>query len=370
MSTAATHLPARAATRPQLTWSEELITNLLAIWTLAGVFLDGWAHSKYEIIDTFFTPWHGVFYSGFLAVALWVAWCVVGNRRPGVSWTAAIPTGYPVAIVGLAVFALGAVGDLSWHELFGAEVAGERLASPAHLLLFVGGLLVITAPLRAAWGTDAEGSAPTLKQFLPILLSITLCTTAASYLLLNVWGFRSAELLGTAQLEGLLAAVAQSPEVTRTVEVMVQTRAFASILLTNLILLTPALLMVRRWRVPFGTVTILFTTVVAAMNSLTEFRMPEVNAVAFAGGLAADSLAAVLKPSPRRIGAFRTFATVTPAILWGLYSAVTAGRWGLAVSPDLWLGGIFFAAASGFGLSLAMAPARDAADRDHIGSGS
>ncbi|HEY3246670.1 MAG TPA: hypothetical protein VGK88_00080 [bacterium] len=340
----------------RLTWNEELITNLLAIWTLVGVFLDGWAHSKYEIIDTFFTPWHGVFYSGFLAMTLWIAWCVIRNHQAGMRWRDAIPTGYSLAIVGLGIFALGAIGDFSWHELFGAEVAGERLASPAHLLLFVGGLLVITAPLRAAWAADPEGFAPSLKQFLPTLLSMTLCTTAASYLLLNVWGFRSAELLGTAQLQALLAAVAQSPAVTRTMEVMVQTRVFGSLLLTNLLLLTPVLLMVRRWRIPFGSITILFTTVVAAMNSLTEFRMPEVIAVAFVSGLAADVLVKVLQPSQLRVAAFRILATAAPAVLWGVYSVGTSARWGLTVSPDLWLGGIFFAAVSGFGLSLAMVP--------------
>jgi hypothetical protein len=29
-----------------MSWRDQLITNLLAMWTLAGVFLDGWAHSK------------------------------------------------------------------------------------------------------------------------------------------------------------------------------------------------------------------------------------------------------------------------------------------------------------------------------------
>lgn len=347
-------------TGSKLKWGDELTTNLLAIWTLVGVFLDGWAHSKYEIIDTFFTPWHGVFYSGFLAMTLWVAWCAIRNHRPGELWRDAIPTGYPLAIVGLAIFAVGAVGDFTWHQVFGAEVAGERLASPAHLLLFVGGLLVITSPLRAAWATDPEDFAPSVKQFLPTLLSMTLCTTAASYLLLNVWGFRSAELLGTAQLQALLAAVAQSPAAVRTVQVMVQTRVFGSVLLTNLLLLTPILLMVRRWHIPFGSITILFTTVVAAMNSLTEFRMPEVIAVALVSGLVADILVRVLQPSQQRVAAFRTFATAAPAILWGVYSVVTSARWGLAVSSDLWLGGVFFAAVSGFSLSLAMVPSRSA----------
>lgn len=355
MSTAAVMASPLPRVRTRLTWNEELITNLLAVGTLVGVFLDGWAHSKYEIIDTFFTPWHGVFYSGFLAMTVWIGWLVIRNHRPGVSWRDAIPTGYPMALVGLAIFALGAVGDFTWHQVFGAEVAGERLASPAHLLLFVGGLLIITSPLRAAWATDSEHFAPSLKQFLPTLLSMTLCTTAASYLLLNVWGFRSAELLGTAQLRDLLAAVA--PEVRRTVEVMVQTRVFGSILLTNLLLLSPVLLMVRRWHIPFGSVTVIFTVVVTAMNSLTEFRMPEVMPIAFISGLAADTLIAWLRSSETRVAAFRVVATAIPAVLWTIYSVVTDLRWGLTVSPDLWLGGIFFAAVSGIGLSLVMVPA-------------
>ena len=41
----------------------------LSAWLIGGVFLDGWAHVNLPGLETFFTPWHAVLYSGFLAVA-------------------------------------------------------------------------------------------------------------------------------------------------------------------------------------------------------------------------------------------------------------------------------------------------------------
>jgi hypothetical protein len=32
-------------------------------WTVAGIYLDGWAHNHGKV-DSFFTPWHAVLYSG------------------------------------------------------------------------------------------------------------------------------------------------------------------------------------------------------------------------------------------------------------------------------------------------------------------
>jgi hypothetical protein len=37
---------------------------------IAGLFSDGWAH-EHHLVDTFFTPWHGVLYTGFLLSAVW-----------------------------------------------------------------------------------------------------------------------------------------------------------------------------------------------------------------------------------------------------------------------------------------------------------
>ena len=100
--------------------TENLLVMFGGIWLIVGLFIDGYAHS--EIIDTetedFFTVWHGIFYSGFLFVLLTVSWIVVrrSDDGPARSW---IPAGYGLAIVGLAVFTVGGIGDAIWHTVFG-----------------------------------------------------------------------------------------------------------------------------------------------------------------------------------------------------------------------------------------------------------
>src|ERR1700719_1783169 len=74
------------------------IMLLLCSWLLAGVYIDGWAHNHFTIIDTFFTPWHAVLYSGFLAVAIFLVLTLVQNLRKGYSWWAALPPGYGISL--------------------------------------------------------------------------------------------------------------------------------------------------------------------------------------------------------------------------------------------------------------------------------
>jgi hypothetical protein len=39
-------------------------------WLLGGFYVDGWAQNHLAtILESFFTPWHAAFYSGFMAVA-------------------------------------------------------------------------------------------------------------------------------------------------------------------------------------------------------------------------------------------------------------------------------------------------------------
>ena len=56
--------PLPSEMRPAITES------LLTAWLVGGLFLDGWAHAHGKVDQSFFTPWHAVFYSGFAAVAL------------------------------------------------------------------------------------------------------------------------------------------------------------------------------------------------------------------------------------------------------------------------------------------------------------
>jgi hypothetical protein len=40
--------------------------GMLAAALVGGAYLDGWAHRHEKVDDSFFTPWHGVLYGGYL----------------------------------------------------------------------------------------------------------------------------------------------------------------------------------------------------------------------------------------------------------------------------------------------------------------
>ena len=77
-------------------WRGDLVTAAFVAWLIVGLFVDGWAHNTRPLLETFFTPWHALFYSGFAAVAAWVGWSVSRrrSRSTGASWRAAVPPGY------------------------------------------------------------------------------------------------------------------------------------------------------------------------------------------------------------------------------------------------------------------------------------
>src|SRR5215470_9421583 len=86
---------------------------LLGTWLVIGMYVDAWAHHHLSI-ETFFTPWHALLYSGAAAnfVFLSVAWL---NRRRS------LPAGYELSIAGSILFGIGGFADLIWHAIFGIE---------------------------------------------------------------------------------------------------------------------------------------------------------------------------------------------------------------------------------------------------------
>ena len=46
----------------------------LCLWYFSGLVLDGWAHTHGEVDASFFTPWHALFYSGFIAYSGFIIW--------------------------------------------------------------------------------------------------------------------------------------------------------------------------------------------------------------------------------------------------------------------------------------------------------
>src|SRR5688572_10582958 len=103
-------LTAPPASRPRASHRDDLLTVLFGLWTLVGLMMDAWAHNNIPALETFFTPWHAVFYSGFLATAAWIVRLVWRNRGIHGLGPAAVPVGYGLAVVGLPLFALAGLG--------------------------------------------------------------------------------------------------------------------------------------------------------------------------------------------------------------------------------------------------------------------
>ena len=118
---------------------------------VGGLFLDGWAHAHGRVDQSFFTPWHAVFYAGYAAVASALVASLLRNHARGYPWLRALPAGYGLSLLGALIFGVGGVGDMIWHMLFGIEAGVEALLSPTHLALGLGlGLIVsVSGPLRA-----------------------------------------------------------------------------------------------------------------------------------------------------------------------------------------------------------------------------
>src|SRR5579872_1884784 len=104
----------------------DLLVSLCTLWISCGFFLDAWAHGHVPV-ETFFTPYHGVFYSGMLALFAVLA-----------AFRKRIPSSYRLALLGIPVFLLSGIGDLIWHRLLGVEEGVDALLSPTHQGLGLG----------------------------------------------------------------------------------------------------------------------------------------------------------------------------------------------------------------------------------------
>ena len=58
----------------------------LSTWLIAGLYLDGWAHSHGKVDDVFFTPWHAFLYSGVLFTFIYLLFQQIRNASKGYAW--------------------------------------------------------------------------------------------------------------------------------------------------------------------------------------------------------------------------------------------------------------------------------------------
>ena len=345
---------------PSMSRREDLVTGLLGTWLITGLFLDGWAHNTKPQLETFITPWHAVFYTGFLAVAAWIAVSVKRRMTPGTGWWDAVPAGYRSAVVGLAVFHVAGAGDAAWHAAFGIEHNEAALLSPTHLGLYVGALLIVSAPLRSQWSDADLGRRQTLRTLGPAILSLALAGSLTAFILQNFSPIREdlvSKAAGRFVTDTNLQALAD-----RSIEHIV-----ASFVLTTVFLFGPILLLTTRWDIPRGAVIVLVGSQCILMQGLRGFDDPGLAVLGVLGGGLAELLRGALRPAPDRIVGLRAWAALAPAALWGCYLAgIALHDHGLGWKAEIWGGALVWTALTGLGMTVLLypaAPEAPAADR-------
>ena len=337
------------------------LMDVVSIWWLGGLFIDGWAHSNIPQLETFFTPWHAVFYSGYLAVGITLIVrillnlrqlelsagnsapsliALVRNNLPGNRWMRALPNGYGLSLLGLVIFGFSGVGDLTWHVIFGIERNTEALLSPTHLGLALGIGLALSGPLRAAW--RRAGQATSWRSLGPAILSLTF-----TFSLLTFFTEYASPLLSFQALSDARNA---------------PTNGITDILLITALMMGFVLLALRRWKLPFGTYTFFFGVNGALMAAFAPFIFPISFPTALLSGLGADLLYRSLQPSLEQPASVRLFAFLVPVLFFIVYfidlSIVGPILFdtGILWTLPFWAGAPVIAGIAGFLLSYVMIP--------------
>ncbi len=301
----------------------------LSTWLMAGAYLDSWAHRHLARLETFFTPWHALLYSGMLAILIFLAVSALRNRARGHRPDHVLPAGYGLSLIGAVLFGIGGVIDMLWHLSFGIEVSLAALISPPHLLLMLALGLIVTGPLRAAWRRPGIRAPLTAVISASLLLSMFTFFDQFDQPLVNTWAVAQAAIPTTTRYVQELGILG----------IMVQTA-----LLTGVVLY-----LLSRFTLPFGSITLLVGLNGALLGSLEQHF--DLIPVAIIGGLLADLVMLWLRPGPRRVTALRFASFLGPVGVSSLYLLFLELTRGVNWPITLWLGSIIVSGAIGVLLS-------------------
>ena len=333
----------RATDTPATTFSSRERWTLVAssLWLVIGLQLDAYAHTTTPDLETFWTPWHAVLYSGIAACGFALLW-LLRSRLPKVityrSLLRETPTALRLPVVGMAMLLIGGGIDTLWHNLFGIEKGLEIFTSPSHYLIIGGMVLVAVGP--ALMLADSP-----VRRLAACDAALVTVSALLAVLPLHIYS-RHASVLGEPRL-----GTGDDPMETWSLDGQMLHGYFGS----TVLLLLPILLIGRRWGLPLGMPTVL----VALQASLLWLMFGDPGtewlfvSVAITSAVV-ELLARMVANRLRDLSAdarWMLLGFVSPILLWGAVFAVGSVVVGVGWGPHVLSGVLTFAALTGLGTS-------------------
>jgi hypothetical protein len=361
--------------RPHSKVSEDGVMIALAGFTLFALFMDGWRHNNLTGIDNFWSAAHILMYAGLTATGVWIA-VVLLRYQTGLDdldWSA-VPRGYGLAFIALPLAAIAGPADFTWHSIYGFENQVDSVYSPPHLGLFLAGAMLAAIPAAAAW--QRRGTTPALREHLPTVFSVSSLAGVMLFVMHQLLPFYSG--VSTTKdfqndiarfndafapgdkahhIEGLAKAITHYGDNAFPYYFYTTHYTAAGMFLMTAVLLGAVLTMRRRWRLPFGTLTIMFTWLALLFPLLSEYRQWKLAPALILAGVAGDLLFRRYEAAdgPTRVGRIRFVAAAIPPILWALFFlCIALFEGGLGWHTTVWTGVLVISAGIGYALSMAI----------------
>lgn len=156
------------------------LVSALGLLMVGGLYLVSWAANHAQVDDPFLSPWAAAIYVGFIIFTMVLIGTFVRNRAAGYSGWSALPHGYTLALLGIGLFLCGLLAGLA--QVFGSPVDLEVFTSPILLLIYLGTLLIVSAPLRAAWVSETSSEALGWRSLGPAILSLGLILSTLTFM--------------------------------------------------------------------------------------------------------------------------------------------------------------------------------------------
>ncbi|MGX6600629.1 hypothetical protein ACWKSP_00610 [Micromonosporaceae bacterium Da 78-11] len=326
--------PPRAAAT-SFTARERWVLLVASAWLVIGLQLDAYAHATTPELETFWTPWHGVLYSGIAASGFTLLW-IMRSRLPNIPTyhtLLALPNALRLPLIGMALLLVGGGVDTLWHNVFGIEQGLEIFVSPSHELIIAGMVLVAAGPALLLTGKPGRG------------LSVadgTLTTVSAlfSVLPLHIYSLH-ASAIGSIYL-----GQGDDPVLIFSLDAqMVHGYLFSTVLL-----LAPILILGRRWRLPIAVPTVLVAVPAVLMHLMFSTDDPWWPALTVAAAAAGTELVlrlgARFVPMPTEVR-WATLGLLAPVGLWGTLFVVGEAEVGVGWNIHLVSGVLTLVAITG-----------------------